>query len=444
MGWIDGIYVGSKDWRESRLLKCQIVASFLVFILFGLAEQAIGTMIPKFQAHYHINDKQVSLIFLSSVFGYFTMGLLSDVSHQKLGIRGVVTLGSGSMTLSYLITSTRPPFPILLICFVMAGIGCGCLDACLNTWMGALADSNELLGILHGCYGVGSMIAPPVITYLLEKENPWAWNEYYHVLTVLGAMLIVIMSVCFRHETPTKYKFMLDRKHQKYKSSNNFEMQSQDGQLDSSEDDTQEVSIKETLTNKKVLFFALILCIYVGNEVAFGAWMITFLTRIQHLEYRLSSYIATSFWSGLTVGRIVLGFATSSYFKTELTANLTYIAGSFLGTFVFWIFAFTNIIPLLFVIVFVTGMAIGPIFPTTIVTAINVLPVRFETAGVGFICAFGGGGAAILPFFVGLVADSSDAGLTAYPLIVTAMFGVLLAMWVLVMATHAKSYGRKL
>lgn len=39
--------IDSTNWRNSRLLKLQILVSFAVFILFGLAEQTVGTIIPK-------------------------------------------------------------------------------------------------------------------------------------------------------------------------------------------------------------------------------------------------------------------------------------------------------------------------------------------------------------------------------------------------------------
>ena len=62
----------------------------------------------------------------------------------------------------------------------------------------------------------------------------------------------------------------------------------------------------------------------------------------------------------------------------------------------------------------VTGIAIGPIFPTTIVSLVNILPAKYQTSGIGFICAFGGGGGAGIPFLIGLL-ESSEVGLRTYP-----------------------------
>lgn len=163
--------IDTNNWRHSRLLQIQIVSAYFVFILFGLNEQTVGTLIPKLQEHYHLSDLHVSFIFFCSVLGYLTMAFVNNQTHDKLGIRGVAVLGASAMCLGNLSASFKPPFLIFLICYFSNGVGLGALDASLNAWMGNLVDSNQLLGILHGCYGIGSLVSPSLITYLLEKPS---------------------------------------------------------------------------------------------------------------------------------------------------------------------------------------------------------------------------------------------------------------------------------
>lgn len=301
------LHIDSSNWRTSTLLKVQIFSAYCVFILFGLAEQTIGSIIPILQKDYSINDLQVSLIFISSITGYFTMALINDYTHKALGIKGVVVLGSTSMTLGYLIISTRPPFFIFALCYVMSGIGFGSLDAGLNGWMGNLIDSNQLLGILHGCYGIGCMISPPLITYLLEKHtNPWKWNHYYIVLSVVGCCCVVLLILTFKNETPKKYKFMGQLKNEAHKKKLKAPINDEEIELDSltktqdvdisdeeltasdSEQEDNTASLLVALKSPLVWAFATILFIYVGGEVAFGAWLMTFLIRIKKFPYKLA------------------------------------------------------------------------------------------------------------------------------------------------------------
>ncbi|KAG7663210.1 uncharacterized protein J8A68_003292 [[Candida] subhashii] len=445
------LVIDSTNWRHSNLLKAQILSGYLIFTLFGLAEQTVGTLIPILQSHYKINDLEISLIFLFGVSGYLTMALINNLSHELVGIKGVGVLGSICMTVAYLTMSTKPHYGIFLICSLGNGIGLGALDAAFNTWMGNLVDSNQLMGILHGCYGLGSMISPTLITYLLEKKhNPWNWNDYYVVLSILGGMAIVMMITTFKYETPKKYKYVTQLRNQRAKN-NEIELdhikstttQFEIDELESQEyDEPSSATLGMTLRSKLVWLLSSILFIYVGAEVSFGAWLVTYLLRIRSWTYKHSSYMATTFWSGLTLGRMALGFVTAHYFKDELTANFTYILSSLLGYIIFWLFAHTSLNFILFIIVFATGIVVGPIFPTTIVASVNILPAKYQTSGIGFICAFGGGGAAGVPFLIGLVAQSSDFGLRIMPLIIIILFSVLSLMWFVVIRTHSKTYKR--
>lgn len=428
------IIVDSADWRSSWLLKGQVCVSFLTFILFGLAEQTVGTLIPRLQEDYHIDDLRISLIFLASTTGYFIMAAISEVLHRRVGVRGVGAAGTLSMTAAYLMLSTQPPYFIFVMCYILSGIGFGCLDACLNGWVGGLVDSNQLLGIMHGCYGIGCMISPPLITKLIDRpNNPWHWKLYYIVLSCVGATNLVLYILLYRYETATKYTFEMILKekkrqlHDKIIADSTEDTFSVDTEEDSESDDN--AGLSQALKSKLVWVFSMCLFVYVGGEAAFGSWLVTFMTRIKHQGYRYSSYMATSFWTGLTSGRICLGFVTAHLFKSELMANLVYIVLSTVGYLTFSLFALTSANGILFPIVYLTGLFVGPIFPTTIVAAIEILPVKYHATGVGFICAFGGGGGAAIPFLVGTVAELSTLGLRYYPLIIFALFVILSVAW---------------
>lgn len=52
------------------------------------------------------------------------------------------------------------------------------------------------------------------------------------------------------------------------------------------------------------------LFLYVGIEVALGGWIVVFMINVRSGEEFGSGMVATGFWMGLTIGRVVLGFIT--------------------------------------------------------------------------------------------------------------------------------------
>lgn len=460
------VYIESLDWRTSWLLKFQILAGWALFILFGLGEQTLGTLIPRLQKHFGINDLQTALVFLAATSGYFTMAMLSEACHVRFGVRGLGVLGTACMVVGYMISGTGPPFGLFITAYFIVGVGFGCLGATFNGWIGNLVNSAPLLGILHGCYGIGCITTPPLVTALTtRKVNPWGVFHYYFVLGGLSASLMVYMGYTFRHESATKYRLMVlvNESRRKIrdslvKSESKDEIHNLEAQIphDSSSitkeakavvvtsdetgehSDTADSSILpkpkiSALRSKLVWYIAILMFVYVSGEAAFGAWLVTFCIRIKHLPYQYSAYMASAFWAGLTTGRMVLGFVTEFYFSNEMMANLIYIAGSLIGQTVFCIAALFNVPAALFPIVFFLGFFVGPVFPTTIVAVVNVLPVHHHASGIGFICAFGGGGGAAAPFLIGLVASSSNHGLRFYPLIVALLYVILIILWIILM-----------
>lgn len=124
----------------------------------------------------------VSLIFLSPVVGYSSAALLNNTIHVRFGQRGVAAIGPTLHLLAYIGIALHPPYPVLIVVFVLAGFSNGLLEAAWNAWIGGnMANSSEVLGFLHGIYGLGAVISPLVATSMVEKAD-WPWYVFYYVM----------------------------------------------------------------------------------------------------------------------------------------------------------------------------------------------------------------------------------------------------------------------
>lgn len=421
------VVIDSKDWRRSNLLKVQIVCCFAILMLCGIAEQTLGTLIPKLEAYYEIDDFTMGLTYAVVTSGYFFMAAMNELTHRMIGVHGVATGGVTCMAFAYFVNSCKPPYPIFAIVHFFIGMGIGGIEAGINGWMGDLTDANQLLGILHGCYGLGCMILPPTVTYMIQNTN-WQWNTYYLMLAVCASVILLATLISFRHETPSKFLMLRESKHMK-------QVEEDGGQ------ELTPVTLGQVLRIKMTWLMAISLFLYLGGEMAFGLWLISFLLRVKKVPYTLSLYMASVYWGGVTAGRMILGFVTAHYFSSEVKANWVYILGLTLGfaTFLF-ILALSShvnsfILGLDFLTVFLSGFITGPVLPATVMSSHHLIPARFQTAALGVICAFGGGGGATVPFVVGLI--SRLTGLATMPTIITIVYIILSAVWTYVY-THRR------
>jgi fucose permease len=146
--------------------------------------------------------------------------------------------------------------------------------------------------------------------------------------------------------------------------------------------------------------------------------------KVRNGEPFASGLVATGFWLGITVGRVVLGFVTGKIGeKTAIAAYLVICMGLELC---FWL-----IPKFVSSAIFAgwLGFFLGPLFPAAIVVATKLLPSRMHVSAVAFAAAFGGGGAAIFPFAVGAIAEVK--GVQVLQPIVLVLLGLILALWCL-------------
>lgn len=53
----------------------------------------------------------------------------------------------------------------------------------MNIGVGNMASANELLGFLHGFYGLGATVAPLVATAMVTADLPW--YSFYYIMVNL-------------------------------------------------------------------------------------------------------------------------------------------------------------------------------------------------------------------------------------------------------------------
>ena len=282
----------------------------------------------------------------------------------------------------------------------LAGVGNGLLDAAWNAWIGTLDHTNQLLGLLHGFYGLGATVSPLIATTMVTKGHLGWWTFYYIMIGV------VTLEICggtwaFWKETGLKYR-------------------DDNSSADSDEKGKTRLALKQKVT----WICAFFLLAYVGTEVSLGGWIVTFMIRVRHSQPFASGMTATGFWLGLTIGRVTLGFITPKI--GERLAVSIYIMCSLGLELLFWLVPQFIVSAVAIALV---GFFIGPLFPSAVIMATKLLPQELHVAAIGFAAALAGGGAAVLPFAVGAIANVR--GVQTLQPVILALLAVLLGIWLL-------------
>ncbi|POR34800.1 Bypass of stop codon protein 6 [Tolypocladium paradoxum] len=389
--------LAAEKWNEPRRNSCRLGAAFWCFLVMGANDAAYGL-----ETYYDLTYTVVSLVFLSPFIGYVSSAILNNYLHHKLGQRGVAAISGASHMVAYAVIAAHPPYVVLVFAFILAGFGNGVADAAWNAWVGNLANSSELLGFLHSFYGVGGVVSPLIATTLVTKAN-MQWYSFYYIMIGLAGLELIGLTWAFWNSTGEVYRRI-------YKDN---EVERETGLFD---------ALVHLPAARVSWVAALFLLCYVGVEVALGGWIVTFMLRERHGEAFASGMSAVGFWLGITVGRAVLGFVTPRMGVKLSTA--VYIGAAMALELIFWL------VPQFYVsaiAVSFQGFFLGPLFPNAVLVASELLPRHQHVVVIGFAAAFGGCGAAVLPFLTGILAQSS--GVTVLQPIVLSLLGMMLVIW---------------
>lgn len=100
---------------------------------------------------------------------------------MRFGLRGIALASPLFRVVAYTVICLHPPYPVVVVIYAFAGYGIGLADAAYNAYVGSMANANEILGFMHGFYGLGATLSPLIATTLITKAG-WPWYAFYYIL----------------------------------------------------------------------------------------------------------------------------------------------------------------------------------------------------------------------------------------------------------------------
>lgn len=389
------------------LVKFQLFALFVIFTTIGLNDQATGNLLPILEREYNVSQVFVSNIFLMQTLGYMSSCVITEKVHLKYGQFGALMIGGLLVvTPSIILFSKVRWFILYVLCYYPIGIGIGLIDSIVNLVFGSLLENrSELLAVVHGVYGCCSFLTPLIIS----KLGPKYWNYFFLCqLTFSGSGLIACF-FAFRNETRLKYEYTVMKNEEK-----------EDNSPDNYESSQSTLSLIQKYPI--ISLYTIALFFHLGAEVGFGSWVYYYLLNYKDGAAKPMSYITSSFWFGLTLGRFAFGVFLSKWFSNEYQALRFFSKSTSLFCCLLTLFAAlkatTGLYFFIFaLVVFSLGVFIGPIFPLSSVVAVELLNPSIRLRGISIAISIGSVGVAMIPYCDGIIMKFLGFGL--FPILVT-------------------------
>ena len=156
------------------------------FVVLGLPDGTIGTAWPVLRKGFGASLDDLGIVLLVGTVGSVSSSSVAGVAFARLGTRATVMLAGTAGALGALGMVLSPTFLVFVVSGALIGVAAGLLDSSMNTSV-ALTGRNRLLNMLHGSYGVGTTLAPLVVTAAVLAGS---WRDSYAV--ILGAEVLLV------------------------------------------------------------------------------------------------------------------------------------------------------------------------------------------------------------------------------------------------------------
>ncbi len=375
---------GTASSRTGRLIFAAIVAIFV----YGVIAAMLGTIMPTFK----LSDKQNGNVALAQAIGLIiasvSVGPLIDNKGKKVGL--VLGLGLSAVGL-FALPSTGGEYLPLMGCLLLLGLGGGIIVTAGNALVSDINPERRgsTLNFLNLFFGLGAFATPFISANLLGGDAV--------MLCYLAAILTSVAFVV--HATTPMPPPSGERG---FKGS--------------------EVGL--VIGRPALWLLALFLFLYVAAEVGVWNWLAKYLIAQGIPEARALNILSLGFALGLLIGRVVVSrilmkvaAPTVTLFSAALMAITTYLMLK------------TNDPTIATIAVFCAGLAMAPVFPTTLAMVGDAFP-RMTATAMGIVITSGWVGLAVSSRIIGTVADSSGLGtaLMVIPAVSVAMILVNLVL----------------
>jgi fucose permease len=362
-----------------------ILAAILAIFVYGMIAAMLGTIMPTFELTPEQNGNIALANALGLVLASLSAGPLVDNKGKKVAL--VLGLALISLSLFLLGTSTGVYDQVMLYMFLL-GFGGGMLVTSANALVSDISEERRAstLNFLNLFFGLGGFATPFVAANLLGGNAV----SIAYTAAALAAIVFVVHAITPMPPPTGERGFKMSE-------------------------------VGQVLGRPALWLLAVFMFLYVACEVGVWNWFAKYLTSPPRNipTARALNILSLGFALGLLIGRVVI-----SRVLIKVAAPTVTLGSAGLMAVTTYLMLQTNDATIAAIAVFCAGLAMAPVFPTTLAMVGDAFPIATATA-MGIVITFGWIGLAVSSPLIGAIAGGEDSRLGT-ALMVLPIFSVLM------------------
>lgn len=370
-----------------------IFAAIVAIFVYGMLAAMLGTILPNLSDRFKLTPTQNGTIAFAQALGLIiasvAVGPLLDSEGKKIGL----ILGLGLISIALYALPRSPGFRSILVLLFVLGVGGGIVVTGANALVSDAGGEHRAtaLNLVNLFFGLGGL-ATPFISANLFKSN---WVRLCYTVATLTVVALAIQAVTTMPPPQGDARFLL-------------------------------ADAGPALGQPLLFLLGLFLFLYITCEVGVWNWLPRHLIAQGIPESRALNILSLGFALGLLVGRV----GVSPILMSVSPIDVTLAASAAMAVTTYLMLRTSKAIAAA-VLVFVAGVSMAPVFPTTLAIVGSAFP-RMTSTAMGIVITFGWVGLAVSSRIIGAIAGPDPRRLKKALLVIPAsavlMVGLNLAI----------------
>ncbi|MBM3785915.1 MAG: MFS transporter [Acidobacteria bacterium] len=349
-----------------------ILAAVLAIFVYGMIAAMLGTILPDLSKKFNLSPKENGNIALSQAIGLMIaslgVGPLIDLQGKKIGL----LIGLALIAFSLLALPRSKSFIQVAAFMLVLGLGGGIIVTGANALAYDVSPDKQAttLNLLNLFFGLGGLVTPLVSARILN-------NDSNKICNFAAAMTVATLAVHAITEMPAPSGTVA------------FQFS----------------KVTDLLSNGSLMILAALLFLYVAAEVGVWNWLARHLIAQGVPEKNALTILSLGFALGLLVGRVAV-----SPILVSVPGTTVLLGAAVLMTVTTYLMLQSSDPKMAGILVFLGGVAMAPVFPTTLAVVGDRFKDMTATAmGVAITC--GWLGLVVSSPIIGSVAGDDPKGL---------------------------------
>ncbi|HTC48555.1 MAG TPA: MFS transporter [Candidatus Aquilonibacter sp.] len=342
-----------------------ILAASVAIFIYGMIAAMLGTILPNLSDRFHLSPSQNGTIASAQALGLILaslgVGPLLDNEGNKIGI----VLGLLLISVALFALPRSSGFRSIVLLIFLLGIGGGVLVTGANALVSDVSETHRAtaLNLVNLFFGLGGLATPFISANLFGRN----WVRLCYTIASLTVVTLAIQVVTEMPGPTGAGRFVL-------------------------------ADAAPVLGRPLLLMIGLFLFLYITCEVGIWNWLPRHLIAQGIPESRALNILSLGFALGLLIGRA--GVLPILSHVPNITVTLT---GSIAMAITTFLMLRTSRTGMALVLVFLAGISMAPVFPTTLGIVGDAFP-RMTSTAIGFVITCGWLGLAVSSRIIGAIA----------------------------------------